>query len=215
MGYGIRIKVWGDYACFSRPEMKVERVSYDVITPSAARGILDSIHWKPSIKWKIDRIHVLNQIKFGNIRRNEVNDVIKKGNINKAIKGKKVDLYQNSNSVRAQRSTLLLKKVDYILEAHFEMTEKAGPDDTCAKHYNIFIRRAKKGQCYQRPYLGCREFPADFELLEDEQIPESFYSAETEKDLGWMLWDIDFENDMTPKFFRAKMSNGVIDVPDL
>ncbi len=214
MGFGIKLKVWGDYACFSRPEMKVERVSYDVITPSAARGILEAIHWKPAIKWVIDRIYVLNPIEFDNIRRNEVTGIISANNIKKAMKGQEVELYQNTNAERAQRATLLLKNVAYVIEAHFEMTSNAGEEDSPEKHYNIFLRRARQGQCFHRPYFGCREFPLHFELVE-EQLPESYYSDLDEKDLGWMLWDIDFKNNMTPKFFRATMKKGVIDIPKL
>ncbi|MCK4257576.1 MAG: type I-C CRISPR-associated protein Cas5 [Halanaerobiales bacterium] len=214
MGYGIKLKVWGDYACFSRPEMKVERVSYDVITPSAARGILEAIHWKPAIKWVVDKIHVLNPIVFDNIRRNEVTGIISVANVKKAMNGQQVELYQNTNSERAQRATLLLKNVAYVIEAHFEMTGQAGEEDTSEKHYNIFLRRARRGQCFHQPYFGCREFPVNFEFMEEE-IPESYYSNEKEKDLGWMLWDIDFENDMTPKFFRAQMQNGIIEIPKL
>lgn len=125
MGYGIKLKVWGDYACFSRPEMKVERVSYDVITPSAARGILEAIHWKPAIRWVIDRIHVLNPIIFDNIRRNEVTGIISGSNVKKVMEGQNILLYQNTNEERAQRATLLLKKVAYVIEAHFELTKQA------------------------------------------------------------------------------------------
>lgn len=214
MGYGVRLKVWGDYACFSRPEMKVERVSYDVMTPSAARGILEAIHWKPAIKWFIDKIHVLNPIVFDNIRRNEVTGIISTANVKKAMKGERIELYQNTTAERAQRATLLLKNVAYVIEAHFEMTSHAGEEDTPEKHYNIFLRRGRQGQCFHRPYFGCREFPVQFELIEGD-IPESFYSSEETKDLGWMLWDIDFENDMTPKFFRATMEKGIIEIPKL
>jgi len=133
MGYGIKLKVWGDYACFSRPEMKVERVSYDVITPSAARGILEAIHWKPAISWVIDKIYVINPISFDNIRRNEVTGIISASNVKKAMNGQPVKLYQNTNEERAQRATLLLKKVAYVIEAHFEMTNQAGQEDTPEK----------------------------------------------------------------------------------
>ncbi|MDK2800777.1 MAG: CRISPR-associated protein Cas5d [Clostridiales bacterium] len=211
MSYGICLKIWGDYACFTRPEMKVERVSYDVITPSAARGILEAIHWKPAIRWVVDRIHVLNEIKFDNIRRNEVSNKISERNVKTAMKGKAMNLcqYASDSKERQQRATLLLRDVAYVIEAHFELTDKAGPEDTEEKHYNIMLRRARRGQCFHRPYLGCREFPAHFELLEGD-IPRSYY--EGEKDLGWMLWDIDYSNDMSPRFFRAYMHDGIIDV---
>ena len=214
MGYGVRLKVWGDYACFSRPEMKVERVSYDVITPSAARGILEAIHWKPAIRWIIDKIHVLNPISFDSIRRNEVTGIISVSNVKKVMNGQPVELYQNTNEERAQRATLLLKKVAYVIEAHFEMTTQTGKEDTSEKHYSIFLRRARQGQCFHRPYFGCREFPVQFELVEGD-TPKSYYQNEEEKDLGWMLWDIDFQSNMTPKFFRATMKHGVIDLRNL
>ncbi|MBZ4644868.1 MAG: CRISPR-associated protein Cas5d [Petroclostridium sp.] len=213
MGYGIRLKIWGDFACFTRPEMKVERVSYDVLTPSAARGILEAIYWKPAIRWVVDKIHVLNEIKFDNIRRNEVGSKIPERKVKTAMKGKPVELCQYAGEDRQQRATLLLRDVAYIIEAHFELTEKAGADDSEKKHYNIVLRRARQGQCFHHPYLGCREFPAHFELIEGE-IPESCYKGTT-KDLGWMLFDIEYKNNMTPKFFRATMCNGIINVPDM
>lgn len=213
MAYGVKLKVWGDYACFTRPEMKAERVSYDVMTPSAARGILEAIHWKPAIRWVIDRIHVLNEIRFENIRRNEVGSKIAERTVLDAMRGKEVALWQDVTQDRQQRATLLLRDVAYVIEAHFELTEHASEDDTPSKHYNMFIRRARRGQCFHRPYLGCREFPASFELLEEDAVIESVHRGE--RDLGWMLLDIDFENDMTPRFFRAVMRDGVIDVPEM
>jgi len=213
MGYGIKLKVWGDYACFTRPEMKVERVSYDVITPSAARGILEAIYWKPAIRWVIDKITVVNPIKFANIRRNELLGKIPIKNVKSAYMGNKnIQLYQSTEDI-VQRASLVLKDVCYYIDAHFELTSKAGETDTEEKHYNIALRRAKKGQCFHRPYFGCREFPVQFEYVENEEL-ESFYK-DTEKDLGFMLWDIDFSNAATPLFFRAIMKNGIIDIPDL
>lgn len=213
MGYGFKLKVWGDYACFTRPEMKVERVSYDVMTPSAARGILEAIYWKPAIMWKIDKIHVLNPIRFDNIRRNEVLGTIPVSQIKKAMKGEEVELYQDSNEDRAQRASLLLRDVCYCIEAHFELTKDAGPEDTPEKHYNMALRRMRKGQCYHNPYLGCREFPANFEIIE-EGIPASCYSGE--KDLGFMLWDLQYNKDPKkepiPIFYRACMKDGIIDI---
>jgi CRISPR-associated protein Cas5d len=214
MSYGVKLKVWGDFACFTRPEMKVERVSYDVITPSAARGILEAIHWKPAIRWVIDRITVLNEIRFDTFRRNELSGRISAGTVKRAMDGKEVLLRQTIEDNRQQRATLLLRDVAYIIEAHFEMTEKAGEDDSQEKHYNMFLRRARQGQCFHRPYFGCREFPVSFELLEDK-VSQSYYQDLEEKDLGWTLLDIDFDNDMTPMFFRAIMRHGVIEVPPL
>lgn len=213
MGFGIKLKVWGDYACFTRPEMKVERVSYDVITPSAARGILEAIYWKPSILWKIDRIHVLNPIKFDNIRRNERPGKISVSKVKTALKGRDVPLYQDSTEETVQRASLVLRDVCYVIEAHFEMTKCAGSDDTVEKHYNIALRRMRKGQCFHQPYFGCREFPVQFELNEGE-TPESYYCGKKdgEKDLGFMIYDIDFSDNMKAIFFRASMVDGVIDV---
>lgn len=214
MAYGIRLLVWGDYACFTRPEMKVERVSYDVMTPSAARGILEAIHWKPALRWVVDKIHVLNEIRFDNVRRNEVGGKIPAGNVRKALKGEPVLLCQYASEDRQQRATLLLRDVAYVIEAHFQITEEAGPGDTPDKHYAIITRRARQGQCFQQPYLGCREFPAKFRLIEeDEPLPHSLHRGE--KDLGWMLLDLDFSNGMKPLFFRATLKDGLIEIPRL
>jgi CRISPR-associated protein Cas5d len=194
--------------------MKVERVSYDVITPSAARGILEAIHWKPAIRWVIDEIQVMQPIAFSNIRRNEVSSIMKSpGPLMKTVseKGSTEPFYQNTQKDRQQRATLMLKNVEYIIKAHFELTKKAGDDDTEEKHYNIFLRRARKGQCHHQPYFGCREFPVSFELVEE---PLSKSPINEDRDLGWMLYDINFSDDMTPKFFRAQMHKGVITIPD-
>lgn len=215
MSFGVKLHVWGDRACFTRPEMKVERVSYDVITPSAARGIIEAIHWKPAITWVIDRIHVLKPIRFESLRRNEVGDKIPARNISSARK--KGDLSELNYTVedgRQQRATTLLRDVAYVIEAHFDFTPKAGKDDSVGKHLDTFNRRARRGQCFHAPCLGVREFPAAFELLEsDSQIPMTCTTLEGERDLGFMLHDIDFANGNTPRYYRAHMVNGVIDVP--
>lgn len=215
MGFGIRLKVWGDYACFTRPEMKVERVSYDVMTPSAARGILEAIHWKPAIFWVVDRIEVLNEIRFDNIRRNEVKSKISAASVQKALSGAgdALSLTVNDGDERQQRAAMVVRDPAYVIHAHFILTDKAGETDTPEKHYNIFLRRARNGECFMQPYMGCREFPAHFQLLEDGDNAVSFYSGSGARDLGWMLQDIDFQNDMTPRFFRATMSDGVVDIP--
>ena len=212
MSYGIRLKVWGDYACFTRPEMKVERVSYDVMTPSAARGILEAVHWKPAIRWVIDRIHVLRPIRFETIRRNEVGSKIPAGSVKTAMKRASLEgLHHVAEDDRQQRATLALKGVAYVIEAHFEMTEKATAEDTPAKHLDMFRRRAEKGQCFHRPALGCREFVADFAWA--EEIPPSRLPEEQRnRDLGWMLYDIDFATGRRPMFFRARLEDGVLDV---
>ncbi|MCI4661061.1 MAG: type I-C CRISPR-associated protein Cas5c [Neomegalonema sp.] len=209
MSQGIKLHVWGDFACFTRPEMKVERVSYDVMTPSAARGVLEAIHWKPAIRWVVDRIHVLRPIRFQNIRRNEVASKIPVGNVKTARnKGSLEGLRLLVDEDRQQRATLALRDVGYLIEAHFEFTAEAGPGDNPGKHLDTFNRRARKGQCFHRPYLGVREFAADFELIEGA-APSS--PLKGEQDLGWMLHDIDYADDMQPRFFRALMKDGVID----
>jgi CRISPR-associated protein Cas5d len=212
MGYGITIRVQGDYALFTRPEMKVERVSYDVITPSAARGLIEAIYWKPAICWVIDKIHVLNEIRFTNIRRNEVSSKISVSTAKQIMKGAKKPFYLSATDDRQQRAALVLKDVDYLIEAHFEMTAEAGEDDTVEKHYNIALRRLRKGQHYHAPYLGTREFGAKVELLENGNRPTSALSGEI--NLGWMLYDLDFSNpkDIQPMFFNATMQDGVIDL---
>lgn len=203
MSYGIKLRVWGDYALFTRPEMKVERVSYDVMTPSAARGILEAIYWKPSIRWVIDNIHVLKPVRFENIRRNEV---AKRTTVNKTdMQGNyPICIIVDDSSTRQQRASMVLRDVEYIIEAHFEFTSKEDNND--AKHLDTFTRRAKAGQCFHRPYFGCREFPVNFEWCDD--IPKSSLSGE--QYLGYMLHDIDFLNDMAPRFFRAVMRDGII-----
>ena len=209
MAHGVQLRVWGDYACFTRLEMKVERVSYDVMTPSAARGILEAIYWKPSICWVIDRIHVMKPIRFDNVRRNEVESKIPiKGatGVHAAMKDAKTPLRLNVEDNRQQRAAMVLRDVEYIIEAHFEYTN--GEDCNDGKHLDMFNRRVAKGQCFHRPYLGCREFAAFFEPVQG-QIPESALTGE--RDLGWMLYDIDYQEDMAPIFFRPIMENGIID----
>ena len=215
MAYGIRLLIWGERACFTRPEMKVERVSYDVITPSAARGILDAIHWKPAIRWVVDTIHVLKPIRFESIRRNEVGGKLSAASVSKAIKAGRTDgLVSIVDEDRQQRAATILRNVAYVIEAHFELTDKAGADDSVGKHLDIFNRRARKGQCFHAPCLGVREFPASFQLQEVDSVP-SICDASLlgERDLGWMLHDIDFAADMIPHFFRAQMADGRITVP--
>lgn len=212
MGFGIKIDISGPRACFTRPEMKAERVSYDIITPSAARGLLEAVYWKPAIAWRIDKITVLNEIKFSTFRRNELGDKLAYRDAKRVADGKSELLYADSTKDRQQRQTLYLRDVRYIVEAHFEMTSKAGAGDTPEKHYNIALRRLRRGQCFNQPYLGCREFAVeDIRLVEEGALPESFYRGR-EIDLGFMLYDIDFEHGMTPQFFRAVMKDGIVDV---
>ena len=209
---GVRLKVWGDFALFTRPENKAERMSYDVPTPSAARGILEAIHWKPAIRWVVDRIHVLNPIVFDSVRRNEVSQ---KGPTVSTVKGAARNgtaLVQEVEDMRQQRASLVLRHVAYVIEAHFEMTERAGEGDNEGKHIDIFRRRARNGECFQQPCLGCREFPAYFSLLEDEEKPQSALEDDAPRDLGLMLYDIDFQNGMKPMFYRPRLEHGIINV---
>jgi CRISPR-associated protein Cas5d len=229
MSYGIQLFVQGDYACFTRPEMKVERVSYDVMTPSAARGILEAIYWKPEIRWIVTAIHVLKPIRFTNIRRNEVS--------NKAAKPTAAMLAGESvkaagiliEDARQQRATTLLCDVAYVIAAHFEIVSG---DNNPGKHLDIFNRRARDGQCFQQPYFGTREFPAAFELLElGASLPASkLPEDQRHRPLGWMLHDIAFlpatkkDKDSfldgrghrirtEPRFFDAKLQDGILHVP--
>jgi len=219
------LKVWGDYACFTRPEMKVERVSYDVITPSATRAVFEAILWKPEIRWTVTKIEVLKPIRWISVRRNEVGAIASETTAKQSG-----GLYIEDQ--RQQRAGLFLRDVAYRLHARFDVVDGAkhihrypelrdrfpaepeeGQPENPAKYLAMFQRRARKGQCFWQPYLGCREFSAHFELVEDPQaaavneppIPDS-------QDFGWMLHDIDFANGMTPGFFRAVMNHGVIDL---
>ena len=213
MPYGVKLLVSGPRACFTRPEMKAERVSYDALTPSAARGILEAIHWKPAIRWVIDRIHVLQPIRFQSIRRNEVGSKAPAGKIRTAMnRGSLEDLALLVDEDRQQRASTILVDVAYVIEAHFERTARAGADDTEGKHLDMFNRRAERGQCFHQPCLGTREFAADFRLIGGgEPLPKAI--AET-RDLGFMLWDIDHSRPDRPSlFFRAMLENGVIAVP--
>lgn len=211
--YGVRLKVWGDHACFTRPEMKVERVSYDVMTPSAARGILEAIHWKPSICWVIDRIHVLKPIRFQTIRRNEVGSKMPAGKIKTAMNcGSLEGLHLLVDEDRQQRASTVLTDVAYVIEAHFELTGKVDADDNEGKHLDIFNRRAARGQCFHQPCLGTREFAAKFELI-PAHAPLPAGIDET-RDLGFMLWDIDHAAKGRPSMlFRAQLDRGVVKVP--
>lgn len=212
MPWGVRLRVSGDHACFTRPEMKVERVSYDVMTPSAARGILEAIHWKPAIRWVVDAIHVLKPIRFQSIRRNEVGHKAPVASIRKAMSAGSVEgLALRVDEDRQQRAATVLVGVDYVIEAHFELTKRAGPEDNEGKHLDTFNRRAVRGQCFHQPCLGTREFPARFDLIPlDVDLPPAI--AET-RDLGFMLWDIDHAGDRSSLFFRARLDSGVMRVP--
>lgn len=210
----ISLEVWGDYACFSRPEMKVERVSYDVITPSSARGLIEAIMWHPGMRWIIDRIQVCNPIRFTNIRRNEVKDTIPMGKVKRAMAGEPVDLYLATPTSIQQRAAMVLKDVRYIIDAHFELTDKAAPGDNAAKFQDMASRRIEKGQFYHQPCFGVREFPANFQpCAVRPDCPDELLG---EIDLGWMLLDMDYSDpeDIRPKFFRAVMRDGIIEPPN-
>lgn len=215
MAFGICLHIWGERACFTRPEMKVERVSYDVITPSAARGILEAIHWKPAIRWIIDSIQVLKPIRFESIRRNEVGGKLSAASVAKAMKTGRTDaLPAFIEDDRQQRAATILRDVGYVIRAHFDLSAKAGTDDSVGKHLDIFNRRARKGQTFHAPCMGTREFPAAFALVETgTAAPRPDNALAGERDLGWMLHDIDFADGMTPRFFRAHMVDGLIAVP--
>lgn len=215
MSVGVKVKVWGDYALFSRPEMKVERCSYDVMTPSAARGILEAIYWHPGMKWIIDKIYIKNPIRFTSVRRNEVKSKISASNVLQSYNGADKSLYINTKNDIVQRASLILCDVCYVIEAHFVMTEKANETDNPGKFKDIIMRRLKKGECFHMPYFGCREFPAQFSLCEAENI-QTAYDDVQEKDLGFMLYDMDYSDreNIQPMFFRAVMENGVLDLRD-
>jgi CRISPR-associated protein Cas5d len=206
------LKVWSDNACFTRPEMKVERVSYDVMTPSAARGVLEAILWKPAIFWQVEQIDVLQPIRWESVRRNEVGAMMSPRSDGLFIEEQ-----------RQQRAGLFLRDVAYTIHAHFRMTDKAGTEDNVTKFQEMFVRRVAKGQCFNRPYLGCREFSAHFELVPDEtSLPDTI--TET-RDLGWMLYDMCHDSNADngkhvhtctegchPSFFRAQLDGGKIDL---
>ncbi|MBU0754659.1 MAG: type I-C CRISPR-associated protein Cas5c [Planctomycetes bacterium] len=209
----VSLRVWGDLACFTRPEMKVERVSYDVMTPSSARGILEAVFWKPEIRWVINRIRVLAPIRHTSVRRNELGGRgPSQRTLNSFMEGKKTDvLAQVIETDRQQRAATVLRNVDYLIEAHFEVLDHS---QSPQKYYEIFKRRAQKGQCFHRPYLGCREFVADFAWYEGEPLP-GHPSLRGEREFGWMLHDIEYGGDNVPKFYLARMNDGVIEVPPL
>lgn len=203
-----RLRARGPLACFTRPELKVERVSYPVMTPSAARGLIEAVLWKPAIRWRVERIHVLREIRFIAFRRNEVSSravapraaVIQDGG---ALKPYFAD------DDRAQRNTLALREVDYLIEAHFELTPRAGPQENVIKFGEIFERRLAKGQHFHQPYFGCRELAA--EVLPADSAPPPIAES---RDLGLMLWDIEYgPKARRPLFFDAHLDHGVLEVP--
>ena len=211
----ISIEVWGKLACFSRPEFKVERVSYDIMTPSAARGLIEAVYWHPGLLWHIDRIRVCTPIRFINLRRNELKStasarVIKQGMERNRANG----LYLCTSEDIQQRASLLLQDVHYVIDAHFDLIpEKMAPDDNAGKFQDIARRRIEKGQFYHQPYFGCREFPVNFQPC--TKIPPCPEELRGERDLGWMLYDMDYSDstNIRPLFFRAILRDGVLEVP--
>ena len=236
MAHGIKLEVWGDLAAFNRPEMKVERVSYDVMTPSAARGILEAIYWKPQMRWVVDQIHVLRPIRFTHVRRNEISNKIPvKGAVGvaAAMRSGRGALGIAVDENRQQRAAMVLRDVRYGIAASVEVLDEDLRDgeplvNSVVKHLEMFKRRASRGQYFHHPYLGVREFPANFRLV--EEFPPRPQDLQGERDLGFMLHDIEFVpnrhgeiieshsgNRVTarPRFFRARMREGIVDVPPL
>lgn len=217
VSYGVTLEIHGNLACFTRPELKVERYSYECITPSAARGILESIYWHPPMAYHIDRIHVLSPIKFTTIRMNELKSKASARTVKTFLTGKGNLPYINTKQDIQQRTSTVLTDVHYVIEAHFELDEsKMGEDDSPAKFISILNRRINKGQCFQQPYLGIREFAASFGPYNGVLPPQGYYSDSGERDLGLMLYDMDYSNpqEITPMFFHAVMRNGIIDVTE-
>ena len=208
MAFGSSVRVWGDFACFTRPEMKVERVSYEVITPSAARGVLEAIYWKPQIRWVVDKIQVIKPIRFLNLRRNELGSKFSADAAKSVAKLGAGTLGMFIEEERQQRAALILRDVEYHIHAHIDLSDESEP---IGKHLDTFRRRVERGQCFHRPYLGCREFPAEFGPLSEPTL--SHPDLKGSRSLGYMLWDIDFQNDMRAHFFDAKMVDGTIIVP--
>lgn len=206
------LEVGGDFACFTRPEMKVERVSYDVITPSAARAVFEAILWKPAIRWHVRRIEVLAPIRWINLRRNEVASVISVTNVQRAMAAGEGDLAIYVEDDRQQRAGLLLRDVAYRIHADLEVRNNRADPEPPQKYHTMFERRAAAGQCVNQPYLGCREFAARFRLVTDPSAERR--PIDESRDLGWMLHDLDFSNpaDPQPVFFRAQMNAGIVEI---
>lgn len=229
------LEVSGDFACFTRPEMKVERVSYDVMTPSAARSVFESILWKPAIRWQVSKIEVLNPIKWINLRRNEVGCVVSTRNVETAIRSGTGQLGVYVEDERQQRAGLFLRDVKYRIYAYFELRDPGlhksnfphlskrqvnsdendlenKPNNGAVKFMTMFERRVSKGQCVNQPYLGCREFAAEFKLVDAENRPDAIQES---RDLGFMLYDMDYGDaaDPKPRFFRAQLVNGAVNIP--
>ncbi len=204
----VSLRARGPLACFTRPELKVERVSYEVMTPSAARGLLEAVLWKPGMRWQVERIHVLAPIRYASFRRNEVATKAPRPSAALVNEGGIPPVYWADDN-RAQRSTTALREVDYRIDARIQLTDKAGPEDNSVKFVEMFRRRVERGQHFHQPYFGCREFAAEvLPVLEDA------HPIEESRDLGIMLWDIDYSSKKrSPVFFRAALENGILLVP--
>lgn len=209
----VSLEVWGEYACFTRPELKTERVSYDIMTPSAARGLLESLYWHPGMRWVIDRIHVCAPIRFTNLRRNEVKSTASARLARTVMERGTGELYIAASQDIQQRAAMLLRDVHYVIDAHFEITKQAAAGDNAGKFQDIIKRRIRRGQFYHQPYFGCREFPAHFKAC--EALPACPEELKGMRDLGYMLWDLDYSNpeNIAPLFFRAVLQDGVLAVP--
>ena len=206
--FNFRIRIHGPLACFTRPEFSTERLSYEVITPSAARGVLEAVLWKPAILWRIHAVHVLSEIKWTEFRRNEVNRRVSTNDATSAANGRTALRDYFADEDRAQRNTVALRDVDYVVDASITMTARAGAEDNLLKFQAMFERRLQVGQHVYQPYLGCREFPAYVEAA--DTIPATIDET---RDLGWMLHDMDYGADRRPRFFQARLENGVMQVP--
>ena len=206
------IEVWGDYACFTRPEMKTERVSYDMITPSAARGLVEAIYWHPGLRYTVDRIYLLKPVQFTSIRRNEVKSTLLSSAALSAAKGGTPPVLYTSEDIQ-QRAAMVLQDVHYVIECHFDLTDKAAPSDNPGKFQDILRRRLRKGQCYHQPCFGCREFPANFREWPGGSIP----ALKVTQDLGFMLHSLDYSDsaNIRSQFFRAKLVDGVMECRDV
>ena len=206
----LRVVVWGKFACYTRPEMKVERMSYEVMTPSVARNILQAIYWHPGLDYRITAIDVLKPIQMIQMKRNELKSKIIASNVLTAAKTGGY-FYSNSEKDTMQRSSLILKDVQYVIHTIMTRTEDAEPEETLRKFKKIFTERAHQGKCFTQPYFGCKEFPANFRLMERKEIMPAIRVT---KDLGIMLYDKDYTNpeNIRPLFFHAYMKNGTIKV---
>ena len=209
----ILVRFWGELAAFNRPELSVERYSYDIMTPSAARAMLEAIYWHPPMVWHIRRIYVECPIRFTNVRRNEVSKKISVSDLYSAARGSDKPIFIDRREAIQQRAATVLRDVSYVVEANFTLIpEKMNADDSAEKFYAIFCNRARRGRCFTQPYFGCREFPASFELIEENSRQPQPISES--RDLGIMLFDMDFSDtsNIKPMFFHAEMVKGVVDV---